>query len=58
MFTVLSVFHLPDLLPYTDYSPLSNEDAQDSIMYEALPGKEQVCPERRANIFSSEYDFV
>lgn len=51
-FSVLSVFHVPDLVPYVEYLPLPNDDLQGSMDYGTLLGKEQICPELRANIVS------
>lgn len=52
LFGVLLLVYIPDLDPYPGYSPLQTESV-DNTAYEELPGGEQVCPERRANIFSS-----
>lgn len=52
IFGILYMLHLPDLVPYSNYIPLSAIDAQSLVDYHTLPGKEQVCPERSANIFS------
>jgi ATP-binding cassette, subfamily C (CFTR/MRP), member 1 len=48
------VFYLPSLDPYLGYTPIRNDVMVDNTDYEPLPGGEQICPERRANIFSSE----
>ncbi|KAL7089475.1 hypothetical protein ACP275_13G188700 [Erythranthe tilingii] len=51
LFGVLLLFYVPDLDPYPGYSPLQAESF-DNTAYEELPGAEQVCPERHANILS------
>ncbi|KAK4399407.1 ABC transporter C family member 2, partial [Sesamum angolense] len=51
LFGVLLLLYVPDLDPYPGYSPLRAEYV-DNTAYEELPGAEQVCPERHANIFS------
>ncbi|KAG8385226.1 hypothetical protein BUALT_Bualt03G0020100 [Buddleja alternifolia] len=51
LFGVLLLVYVPDLDPYPGYSPLQAESS-DNTAYEELPGWEQVCPERQANIFS------
>lgn len=51
-FGVLSVLHVPDLIPYVNYTPLPSHDSESYLDYGSLPGKEQICPERQANIFS------
>ncbi|KAL0305440.1 UNVERIFIED_CONTAM: ABC transporter C family member 2 [Sesamum radiatum] len=54
LFGVLLLLYVPDLDPYPGYSPLRAEYV-DNTAYEELPGAEQVCPERHANIFSTGY---
>lgn len=51
-FGILLVLYVPDLCPYPGYVPMQAE-SPDDVEYEALPGGEQICPERHANIFSS-----
>ncbi|XP_027184362.1 ABC transporter C family member 2-like [Coffea eugenioides] len=51
VFGVLLLFYVPDLDPYPGYLPVQTESV-DNIAYEELPGGEQICPERHANIFS------
>ncbi|CAN4101608.1 unnamed protein product [Withania somnifera] len=51
LFGLLLLFYLPDLDPYPGYTPLRSESF-DNTAYEELPEAEQICPERRANIFS------
>jgi hypothetical protein len=54
LFGILMVFYLPSLDPYPGYTPIRNEVMVDNTDYEPLPGGEHICPERHANIFSSE----
>ena len=54
MFGMLLLFHIPNLDPYPNYIPLSTGSSDDT-KYEALLGGDHVCPEREANIFSSEH---
>ncbi|KAL6561922.1 Canalicular multispecific organic anion transporter 1 [Orobanche gracilis] len=51
LFGVLLLVYIPDLDPYPGYAPLLAESVDDTA-YEELPGGEQVCPERHANLFS------
>ncbi|KAL3522804.1 hypothetical protein ACH5RR_015638 [Cinchona calisaya] len=51
LFGVLLIFYIPDLDPYPGYLPVQTE-LVDNTAYEELPGGEQICPERRANILS------
>lgn len=44
--------YVPELDPYPGYTPMRTELVDDAE-YEELPGGEQICPERHANIFSS-----
>lgn len=46
--------YVPNLVTYPGYTPIHTESIDDAA-YEALPGGEQICPERHANIFSSMY---
>lgn len=48
------VVYLPSLDPYPGYTPIRSELLVDNTDYEPLAGGEQICPERHANIFSSE----
>ncbi|XP_008775219.2 ABC transporter C family member 2-like [Phoenix dactylifera] len=52
LFGILLLVYVPSLDPYPGYSPIRNEVFVDNTDYEALPGGEQICPERHANIFS------
>uniref|UniRef100_A0A1D1Z5A5 ABC-type xenobiotic transporter n=2 Tax=Anthurium amnicola TaxID=1678845 RepID=A0A1D1Z5A5_9ARAE len=55
LFGLLLVFYFPDLDPYPGYSPIGTEMSADNTEYESLPGEEQICPERHANIVSKIY---
>lgn len=48
---ILLLFYVPNLDPYPGYVAIDDEPL-DSLQYEALPGGEQICPERHAGIFS------
>ncbi|KAA8514859.1 hypothetical protein F0562_018038 [Nyssa sinensis] len=52
LFGVLLLVYVPTLDPYPGYSLMRTESV-DSAEYEELPGGEQICPERHANLFSS-----
>nr|GMD09661.1 ABC transporter C family member 12-like isoform X1 [Ipomoea batatas] len=52
LFGALLLFHVPHLDPYPGYIPLGSQSADDN-QYEALVGRDHICPERQANIFSS-----
>ncbi|VAH51986.1 unnamed protein product [Triticum turgidum subsp. durum] len=52
VFGILMVVYLPSLDPYPGYTPIRSELLDDNTDYEPLPGGEQICPERHANIFS------
>ncbi|CAA7404918.1 unnamed protein product [Spirodela intermedia] len=52
LFGFLLLFYVPNLDPYPGYTPIEREVSADSTEYEPLPGDEQICPERHANIFS------
>ena len=54
LFGILLVVYVPNLDPYPGYSMMHAEPL-DNCEYEAIPGEEQICPERHVNIFSSEY---
>ncbi|KAL9271615.1 ABC transporter C family member 1-like protein, partial [Drosera capensis] len=51
LFGILLCVHVPNLEPYPGYTPLTDE-LDDNAEYEELPGSEQICPERHANIIS------
>ncbi|KAF8030768.1 hypothetical protein BT93_D0066 [Corymbia citriodora subsp. variegata] len=51
IFGILLLVYVPSLDPYPGYTTIHTEPL-DSVEYEALPGEEQVCPERHVNIFS------
>ncbi|XP_048141043.1 ABC transporter C family member 12-like isoform X3 [Rhodamnia argentea] len=51
IFGILLFVYVPNLDPYPGYTMIHTEPL-DSVEYEALPGEEQVCPERHVNIFS------
>lgn len=52
LFGILMVVYLPSLDSYPGYTPVRHEALVDNTDYEPLPGGEQICPERHANIFS------
>ncbi|XP_030512712.1 ABC transporter C family member 12-like isoform X9 [Rhodamnia argentea] len=54
LFGILILVYVPNLVPYQGYTIIHAEPL-DSVEYEALPGEEQVCPERHVNIFSRIY---
>ncbi|PQQ21209.1 ABC transporter C family member 12 isoform X2 [Prunus yedoensis var. nudiflora] len=54
LFGILLLVYVPNLEPYPGYIALQSESL-DNIEYEALPGEEQICPERHVNIFSRIY---
>ncbi|KAK0578361.1 hypothetical protein LWI29_009118 [Acer saccharum] len=54
LFGLLLLVYVPDLDPYPGYTPIRAESVDDAE-YEELPGGEQICPERQANIFSSTF---
>ncbi|KAL3741425.1 hypothetical protein ACJRO7_016980 [Eucalyptus globulus] len=54
LFGILLLVYVPNLVPYPGYTMIHTEPL-DSVEYEALPGEEQVCPERHVNIFSRIY---
>ncbi|XP_047948390.1 ABC transporter C family member 2-like [Salvia hispanica] len=51
LFGVLLLVYIPNLDPYPGYSPVRNV-SEDNTAYEELPGGEQICPERKANLIS------
>ncbi|KAF8030773.1 hypothetical protein BT93_D0072 [Corymbia citriodora subsp. variegata] len=54
LFGILLLVYVPNLDLYPGYTVIQTEPL-DSVEYEALPGEEQVCPERNVNIFSRIY---
>lgn len=52
LFGLLLLVYVPNLDPYPGYMPMRDELIDDAA-YQELPGGEQICPERNANIFSS-----
>ncbi|GAB2280793.1 Canalicular multispecific organic anion transporter 1 [Dionaea muscipula] len=54
LFGILLFMYVPHLNPYPAYTSLLVESIDDNE-YEALPGEEQICPERYVNIFSRIY---
>lgn len=53
LFGTLLFVYIPDLVPYSGHTTMQAE-LPDHGEYEPLCGDDQVCPERHANIFSSE----
>ncbi|KAL6991613.1 Canalicular multispecific organic anion transporter 1, partial [Sarracenia purpurea var. burkii] len=51
LFGVLLLVYVPSLDHYSGYSPIRNEFVEETE-YEVLPGGEQLCPERHANILA------
>uniref|UniRef100_M4EUA3 ABC-type xenobiotic transporter n=1 Tax=Brassica campestris TaxID=3711 RepID=M4EUA3_BRACM len=49
-FGTLLFVYFPNLDPYAGYTPVPAETSED-YEYEELPGGEQICPERHANLF-------
>ncbi|KAI5055599.1 hypothetical protein GOP47_0029120 [Adiantum capillus-veneris] len=52
VFGVVFVLHLPSVVPHPTYHLLNDDDIELSTDYEALSGKDQICPECRAGLFS------
>ncbi|KAL8248288.1 hypothetical protein R6Q59_005156 [Mikania micrantha] len=52
LFGLCLLVYLPDVDPYPGYTPIRAESLDDAE-YEELADREQVCPERHANIISS-----
>ncbi|XP_038978154.1 ABC transporter C family member 2-like isoform X1 [Phoenix dactylifera] len=52
LFGILMLVYIPSLNPYPGYTSIRNEVFVDNTGYEALPGGEQICPERHGNILS------
>lgn len=55
LFGILLLLYVPTLDPFPGYTPLRAEALVDNTDYELLPGGEQICPERHANVFSSKH---
>ncbi|KAJ6725085.1 ATP-BINDING CASSETTE SUB-FAMILY C [Salix viminalis] len=51
LFGILLLVYIPNLDPCPDYVIMEPE-SPDNGAYEAFPGREQICPERHANLFS------
>ncbi|KAB2627658.1 ABC transporter C family member 12-like [Pyrus ussuriensis x Pyrus communis] len=51
LFGILLLVYIPKLVDYPGYTPIRTESIDDAA-YEELPGGEQICPERHANILS------
>ncbi|XP_011043294.1 PREDICTED: ABC transporter C family member 12-like isoform X3 [Populus euphratica] len=51
LFGILLLVYIPNLDLCPDYVMMEPE-SPDNSAYEALPGREQTCPERNANLFS------
>ncbi|OMO75048.1 hypothetical protein CCACVL1_16348, partial [Corchorus capsularis] len=51
LFGILLLFYVPKLNPLPGYILIKSETLDDEV-YEPLPGGQQICPERQANIFS------
>ncbi|EPS64314.1 hypothetical protein M569_10464 [Genlisea aurea] len=52
LFGACLLVYIPTLEPYLGYSPTPSESVDNNTSYEELPGAEQICPERHADIFS------
>ncbi|XP_024373624.1 ABC transporter C family member 2 [Physcomitrium patens] len=53
LLSIYYLLHFPNLVPQTGYSPIDAEDSQvDGGVYEPLAGEREVCPERKASIFT------
>ncbi|CAL9060621.1 unnamed protein product [Musa banksii] len=52
LFGILLLVYVPSLDRYPGYTPIRTEALIDDMDYEPLPGGEQICPERKANILS------
>lgn len=52
LFGLLLLIYVPNLDPFPGYTPIRAQVFVDNTEYESLPGEEQICPERKANIFS------
>uniref|UniRef100_A0A3N7FQK6 ABC-type xenobiotic transporter n=2 Tax=Populus trichocarpa TaxID=3694 RepID=A0A3N7FQK6_POPTR len=51
LFGIHLLVYIPNLDPCSDYVMMEPE-SPDNSAYEALPGREQICPERNATLFS------
>uniref|UniRef100_A0A1J3J339 ABC-type xenobiotic transporter n=7 Tax=Noccaea caerulescens TaxID=107243 RepID=A0A1J3J339_NOCCA len=51
---MLLLVYIPKLDPYPGYQILNNEPL-DNVEYDALPGGENICPERHASFFTGIY---
>ncbi|CAA7062353.1 unnamed protein product [Microthlaspi erraticum] len=54
LFGILLLVYIPKLDPYPGYHILNNEPL-DNVEYDALPGGENICPERHASFFTGIY---
>ncbi|KAJ9691135.1 hypothetical protein PVL29_013352 [Vitis rotundifolia] len=54
LFGICLLVYVPNLNPYVGYTPMQS-DSLENTKYEVLPGGEQICPERHANMFSRIY---
>ncbi|XP_042465010.1 ABC transporter C family member 2-like isoform X2 [Zingiber officinale] len=52
LFGILLLVYIPSLDPYPGYTPIRSDTSIDDMDYEPLPGGEQICPERKANLIS------
>ncbi|XP_042459531.1 ABC transporter C family member 2-like [Zingiber officinale] len=52
LFGILLLVYIPSLDPYPGYTPIGSDTSIDDMDYEPLPGGEQICPERKANLIS------
>ncbi|CBI30983.3 unnamed protein product, partial [Vitis vinifera] len=52
LFGICLLVHVPNLNPYVGYTPMQS-DSLENTKYEVLPGGDQICPEKHANMFSS-----
>ncbi|RVW98548.1 ABC transporter C family member 1 [Vitis vinifera] len=51
LFGICLLVHVPNLNPYVGYTPMQS-DSLENTKYEVLPGGDQICPEKHANMFS------
>ncbi|KAJ8762659.1 hypothetical protein K2173_010680 [Erythroxylum novogranatense] len=51
LFAILLLAYIPNLDPFPVYTMIQCDVAENGE-YEALPGEEQICPERHASLFS------
>ncbi|KAG0501841.1 hypothetical protein HPP92_001913 [Vanilla planifolia] len=52
LFGILLLIYVPNLEPYTGYIPVRGDANVENAGYEFLPGGENICPEKHANIIS------